>query len=58
MKSDSFAKTEAGSPGHLLVEGAEREDRLVQALQECEAAMDTGKCWRSTHRFVTNFLPA
>lgn len=42
MKSDAFA-TEDDSLGHLLVEGCQREDMLVLALQECQAVVDSGK---------------
>ncbi len=43
MNSDPFAKTEENSVQRQLLQGASREDVVVEALQECQAAIDAGK---------------
>lgn len=43
MKSDPLAKTLDTSAAKLLVEGSGREDIVVVALQECQAAIDAGQ---------------
>lgn len=43
MNSDPFAKTVNGSIERQLLADASREDIVVQALQECQAAMDAGE---------------
>ena len=43
LNSDPFANTEDSSIKQQLLEGRQREDIVVQALQECQAAMDAGE---------------
>lgn len=43
MNSDPFAKTEENSVQRQLLQDASREDVVVEALQECQAAIDAGK---------------
>ena len=43
MSSDPLAKTDGHSVKHLLLEGSGRENVVVQALQECQAAIDAGQ---------------
>lgn len=42
MKPDPFDKTKHGDLSHLLTEGSQREETIVRALQEFQAAIDAG----------------
>lgn len=43
MNSDPFAKTEENTVKQQLLEDGSREDIVVQALQECQQAIDAGE---------------